>query len=144
MTFLKTLGIAALSLMIATGVTLAAESQKPAKDVGFSFEGPFGKFDRGQLQRGYKVYKEVCAACHSMNYVSFRNLSEAGGPEFNEEQVKAVAATYTVQDGPNGDGEMFERPGLPFDKFPAPFANREAAQVANGGAYPPDRRPDSW
>jgi cytochrome c1 len=138
MNFLKTLGIVAASLMLATGLTFAAEGQKPARDVSFSFEGPFGKFDRGQLQRGYKVYKEVCASCHSMNYVSFRNLSQPGGPEFNEEQVKAVAATFTVQDGPNGDGEMYERPGLPFDKFPAPFPNREAAQVANGGAYPPD------
>ena len=77
----------------------------------WTFKGLFGKFDRGQLQRGYKVYKEVCASCHSMKYVSFRNLAEKGGPEFSEEAVKAIAASYDVPDGPNADGEMFTRPG---------------------------------
>ena len=137
MKMLKTLGLAVAGLAVVAGTALAAEGQMPAKDVSFSFEGPFGKFDRGQLQRGYKVYKEVCAACHSMHYVSFRNLSQPGGPEFSEEQDKAVAADYTVKDGTNTDGEMFERPGLPFDRFPSPFPNREAAVAANG-AYPPD------
>jgi ubiquinol-cytochrome c reductase cytochrome c1 subunit len=137
MKMLKTLSIAAAGLVMLTGAVLGAEGQKPAKDVSYSFEGPFGHFDKGQLQRGYKVYKEVCANCHSMNYVAFRNLSEEGGPGFTEEQVKTLAATFTVQDGPNAEGEMFERPGLPFDKFPSPFANREAA-VALHGAYPPD------
>jgi ubiquinol-cytochrome c reductase cytochrome c1 subunit len=109
-----------------------------AKDVSFTFEGPFGVFDRAQLQRGYKVYKEVCSSCHSMHYVSFRNLSQPGGPEFSEEQVKALAATFTVNDGPNDAGEMFERPGLPSDRFPAAFPNEQAARAANGGAYPSD------
>ncbi|NJM31384.1 MAG: cytochrome c1 [Rhizobiales bacterium] len=117
---------------------MAAEGQKDAKDVSFSFEGPFGKFDRGQLQRGYKVYKEVCANCHSMRLLSFRNLSEPGGPEFTEEQVKALAATFTVKDGPGEDGEMFDRPGVPADRFPSQFANEQAARASNGGAYPPD------
>lgn len=137
MKMLKTLGLACAGLAMLAGASIAAEGQKPARDVSFSFEGPFGTFDRAQLQRGYKVYKEVCSSCHSMNYLSFRNLSQPGGPEFTEEQVKALAASYTVQDGPNEQGEMFERPGLPFDRFPAPFPNREAATAANG-AYPPD------
>jgi ubiquinol-cytochrome c reductase cytochrome c1 subunit len=138
MMLLKSLAIAAFGVALSIGAVQAAEGQKPAKDVTFSFEGPFGTFDRAQLQRGYKVYKEVCAACHSMHYVSFRNLSQPGGPEFSEEQVKALAAEYTVQDGPNVDGEMFDRPGLPSDHFPSPFPNEQAARAANGGAYPSD------
>ncbi len=103
-----------------------------------SFAGPFGHYDRGQLQRGYQVYKEVCASCHAMSLVRFRNLGEPGGPEFSEAQVKAIAAEYTVTDGPGEDGEMFERPAEPKDAFPSPFANPQAARAANGGAYPPD------
>ena len=137
MNLLKTLGIAATGLLLLCGAA-QAEGQKDAKSVSYSFEGPFGTFDRAQLQRGYKVYKEVCANCHAMQYVSFRNLSQPGGPGFTDEQVKALAATFTVKDGPNGDGDMFDRPGLPSDRFPSPFANEQAARVANGGAYPPD------
>ena len=138
MKLLKTLGIAATGLMLLAAPALAAEGQKDAKNISFSFEGPFGHFDRAQLQRGYKVYKEVCSNCHSMQYVSFRNLADHGGPEFSEEEVKALAATFTVQDGPNEDGDMFDRPALPSDRFPSPFANEQAARVANGGALPPD------
>lgn len=101
----------------------------------WSFAGPFGSYDKAQLQRGLKVYKEVCAACHSMNLVSFRTLEHLG---YSEAQVKSLAAEYTVQDGPNADGEMFERPALPSDHFPAPFPNSAAAAAANGGAAPPD------
>ena len=104
----------------------------------WSFKGLFGKFDRGSLQRGYQVYKEVCAGCHSMKYVSYRNLSEKGGPEFSIAEAKAIAATYEVTDGPNSDGEMFIRPAKLSDKFVMPFENIKAAQAANGGAYPPD------
>ena len=104
----------------------------------WSFKGLFGKFDRGSLQRGYQVYQEVCAGCHSMKYVSYRNLSEPGGPEFTEDQVKAIAASFEVTDGPNNDGEMFSRPAKLSDKFVMPFENVKAAQAANGGAYPPD------
>jgi ubiquinol-cytochrome c reductase cytochrome c1 subunit len=119
------------------GAGYAAEPH-PAKEVDFSFEGPFGKFDRAQLQRGYKVYKEVCAACHSMRLLSFRNLAEEGGPGFTEEQVRALAATFQTQDGPDESGEMFTRPALPSDRFPSPFPNEQAARAANGGAYPID------
>ncbi len=132
----KLASLALAGLLLASGSAMAAEGQKPAKGISFSFEGPFGTFDRQQLQRGYKVYKEVCANCHSMRLVSFRNLTEGG--IFTEEQVKALAATYTMKDGPDVNGDMFERPGLPSDRFPSPFANDEAAKTANGGALPPD------
>jgi ubiquinol-cytochrome c reductase cytochrome c1 subunit len=104
----------------------------------WSFKGLFGKFDRGALQRGYQVYSEVCSSCHSMKYVSYRNLAEKGGPEFTEAQAKAIAASFEVTDGPNADGEMFTRPGKLSDKFVMPYENVKAAQAANGGAYPPD------
>jgi ubiquinol-cytochrome c reductase cytochrome b/c1 subunit len=116
----------------------AAEGPRTAKDISYSFEGPLGKFSRGQLQRGYKVYKEVCANCHAMRLMYFRNLAEPGGPEFSEEQVKSLAATFQVQDGPDASGEMFTRPALPSDRVPSPFANEQAARAANGGALPTD------
>jgi ubiquinol-cytochrome c reductase cytochrome c1 subunit len=135
---LKTLATAMAGFLLIAGAASAAEGQKDAKAISYSFEGPFGTFDKGQLQRGYKVYKEVCSSCHSMKLVSFRNLSEHGGPGFSVEQVKALAATFTVNDGPGNDGEMFDRPGLPSDRLPSPFANEQAAAAANGGAVPPD------
>ena len=104
----------------------------------WSFKGLFGKFDRGALQRGYQVYSEVCSSCHSMKYLSYRNLAEKGGPEFSEAQAKAIAASFEITDGPNADGEMFTRPGKLSDKFLMPYANDKEAQAANGGAYPPD------
>jgi len=104
----------------------------------WSFKGPFGKFDRAALQRGYQVYQEVCSSCHSMKYLSYRNLVEKGGPEFSVDQAKAIAASFEVKDGPNADGEMFMRPGRLSDKFVMPYENEKAAQAANGGAYPPD------
>ena len=104
----------------------------------WTFKGLFGKFDRASLQRGYQVYTEVCAACHSMKYLSYRNLSEKGGHEFSVAQAKAIAASFEVTDGPNADGEMFQRPGKLSDKFVMPYENVKAAEAANGGAYPPD------
>src|SRR5256714_6862875 len=104
----------------------------------WSFAGPVGKFDRGALQRGLKVYKEVCSACHSLSYIAFRNLAEAGGPGYSAAQATAFASDYKVKDGPNDQGEMFERPGRPADYFPSPFPNEQAARAANGGALPPD------
>ncbi|MFO1034173.1 MAG: cytochrome c1 [Hyphomicrobiales bacterium] len=133
---LVSLALAGLALALLPAPAMANEGQKVAKDVSYSFEGPFGTFDRQQLQRGYKVYKEVCAACHSMKLVSFRNLSEAS--IFSEEQVKALAATFTVKDGPNDAGEMFDRPALPSDHFPSPYANDEAAKASFNGSLPPD------
>ena len=104
----------------------------------WSFKGLFGKFDRSALQRGYHVYTEVCSSCHSMKYLSYRNLAQEGGPEFTEAEAKAIAASFEVTDGPNSDGEMFTRPGKLSDKFVMPYENVKAAQAANGGAYPPD------
>ena len=104
----------------------------------WSFKGPFGKFDRAALQRGYQVYQEVCSSCHSMKYLSYRNLVEEGGPEFSEQQAKIIASQFEVTDGPDSDGEMFTRPARLSDKFVSPYANEQAATAANGGAYPPD------
>ncbi|MDI6027176.1 cytochrome c1 [Corticibacterium sp. UT-5YL-CI-8] len=129
------------------GVAFAAEEagHNPAEPTHFpihkpeemdwSFAGPFGTYDKAQLQRGFKVYKEVCSACHSMNLVTFRTLEGAG---YNEAQIKSLAAEYQVQDGPNADGEMFDRPAVANDHFPSPFPNSAAAAAANNGAAPPD------
>ena len=125
--------------IIGTG-NLAYSEENKAKFLknNWSFDGVFGAFDRASLQRGYQVYQEVCAGCHSVQHLSYRNLSEKGGPEFLPEEAKAIAAQFEVTDGPNEDGEMFDRPGRLSDKFVKPFPNVKAAAAANGGAYPPD------
>ena len=114
------------------------ETNKNYVKTNWSFKGIFGVFDRSSLQRGYQVYQEVCSGCHSVQYLSYRNLSEKGGPEFSIEEAKAMAAQFEVEDGPNSDGEMFMRPGRLSDKFVKPYPNIEASTAANGGAYPPD------
>ena len=119
-------------------INVTAEEEKKLLSTDWSFKGYFGKFDRGSLQRGYQVYTEVCASCHSMKYLSYRNLSEKGGPEFSEEQAKAIASNFEVTDGPNDDGEMFTRPAKLSDKFVNPYKNDKEAMASNGGAYPPD------
>jgi ubiquinol-cytochrome c reductase cytochrome c1 subunit len=136
-------GAAALGFM--ASAALAEETHNAAEPTHFpmdpiveqdwSFAGPFGTFDKGQLQRGLKVYKEVCSACHSMKLVAFRTLEDLG---YSEEQIKAFAAEYEVQDGPNADGEMYARKAVPSDHFTSPFANDAAAAAANNGAAPPD------
>ena len=115
----------------------AEEGIEPIK-IDWSFKGFLGKFDRASLQRGYQVYNEVCASCHSMQYLSYRNLAEEGGPEFSKEEAKAIASSFEVTDGPNADGEMFTRPGKLSDKFINPYQNVQEAMASNGGAYPPD------
>lgn len=114
------------------------ETNKNYVKTNWSFKGIFGTFDRASLQRGYQVYQEVCSGCHSVQYLSYRNLSEKGGPEFSVEEAKAIAAQFEVEDGPNSDGEMFTRLGRLSDKFVKPYPNVEASTAANGGAYPPD------
>jgi len=104
----------------------------------WTFAGFFGRFDHIQLQRGFQVYREVCSACHGLKYVAFRTLADEGGPQFTEEEVRALAAEYEITDGPDEAGDMFERPGRPSDHFPSPFPNEQAAAAANGGAAPPD------
>jgi cytochrome c1 len=136
---------AAIGLGIALSTSFAAAEEtatefpllKPTRQE-WSFAGFFGQYDQAQLQRGYHIYKEVCSSCHSMKLVKFRNLADEGGPGFTEEQVKALAAGYTIMDGPNDEGEMFERPRLPSDPFPSPYPNDKAASFSNGGAIPPD------
>src|SRR5215212_11229631 len=133
----RTLLIAAAVLGFAAPAFAAGETPVPPQ-LKWSFQGPFGTFDRAQLQRGFKVYREVCSSCHSLSYVAFRNLAQEGGPEFSEAQVRALAAEYKIQDGPNDAGDMFERPGRAADHFPPPFPNENAAAAANGGKAPPD------
>ena len=125
-------------LFLLSTLNLYAAEKVEYLKTDWSFKGLFGKFDRSALQRGYQVYTEVCASCHSMKYVSYRNLAEKGGPEFTEQQAKAIAASFEVTDGPNSDGEMLTRPAKLSDKFVMPYENVKAAQAANGGAYPPD------
>ena len=125
-------------LLVLFGQKTFAEEEKKLLTTNWTFKGYFGKFDRSSLQRGYQVYTEVCASCHSMKYLSYRNLSEQGGPEFSKEQAKAIAANFEVTDGPNDDGEMFKRPAKLSDKFVNPYQNDKEAIASNGGAYPPD------
>jgi ubiquinol-cytochrome c reductase cytochrome b/c1 subunit len=115
-----------------------AEEQETPPSQKWSFAGPFGTYDRGALQRGLKVYKEVCSNCHGLSYIAFRNLADPGGPGYSPAQAAALASEYKIKDGPNDQGDMFERPGRPADYFPSPFPNEQAARAANGGGLPPD------
>ena len=129
------LAVLPLLLIMVVPQAEAAGDQKTAPHQHWHFSGPFGTYDRDALQRGYLVYRQVCSACHSMKRVAFRNLSDMG---YNEAQIKAIASEYNVADGPDEEGEMFDRPARPSDYFPSPFPNKNAAKAANGGAYPPD------
>lgn len=104
----------------------------------WSFAPPFGTYDNAQLQRGFQVYKDVCAQCHSMRLLSYRNLGEPGGPQFSPKAVEVLASQVQITDGPNEKGEMFQRPGRPSDRFRSPFANEQQARAFNHGALPPD------
>lgn len=126
-----------LSAAVSIPANAAGDAKHPA-EMNWQFDGLFGTYDRNALRRGFQVYKEVCASCHSLNQIAFRNLSQEGGPEFSEAEVKAIAKEYLVEDGPDDYGDMFERDALPRDKFPSPYPNENAARAANGGAYPPD------
>ena len=135
---IKLIFINIIILILTTKSVIAAEKKISLLKQDWSFKSFFGTFDRASLQRGYQVYTEVCASCHSMKYLSYRNLAEEGGPEFSEEQAKAIASNFEITDGPNSDGEMFTRPAKLSDKFVMPYANVEEAKISNGGAYPPD------
>ena len=130
--------ILVVSISLFSFSTYSEEVKSEFIKTKWSFEGIFGTFDRASLQRGYQVYQEVCSSCHSVQHLSYRNLSEKGGPEFSTEEAKAIAAQFEVEDGPNSDGEMFMRPGRLSDKFVKPYPNVEASTAANDGAYPPD------
>jgi len=137
-------------LVLALGLSLGAAAADnsaalPIKHVQWSFDGPTGTYDRGALQRGFKVYKEVCSACHSLNLVALHDLASPGGPGFTEAQAKAIASGYKIPAEPNDKGEIFDangnrltRPGILADHLPPPFPNEQAARTANGGALPPD------
>ncbi len=134
----------ALLVAVATAVVLATGPVMPAGAAGggaeppaqdWSFSGVFGTYDRAELQRGFQVYTEVCAACHSLDYIAFRNLTDLG---FSETEVKAIAAEYEVPAAPDENGDVLPRPATPADRFPAPFENANAARASNSGAFPPD------
>lgn len=129
------LAAAALALGLATPSAEAAKPTVPIPQQDWSFGGLFGTFDRASAQRGFLVYKQVCAACHGLRLVAYRNLAGIG---LSEEEIRAIAAEVMIKDGPNEDGEMFERPGRPSDRFRSPFPNEQAARAANQGAYPMD------
>lgn len=122
-------------VLVASGMVIASSDALKPKKLKWNFDGMLGTFDRTSVQRGFQVYKEVCSACHSLNLIAFRNLKEIG---FSEEEAKEIAKGYNISDGPNDEGEMFERPGTLTDHFPAPYPNEKAARAANNGAFPPD------
>lgn len=124
-----------LLVLVAPAFALAGGDVKYPRQENWAFDGVLGKFDRPSIQRGLQVYREVCAACHGVKRVAFRSLTDVG---FSEAEVKSLAAEYTVLDGPDDSGEMFDRPGRPSDRFPAPYPNEQAARAAQGGAYPLD------
>ncbi|MGA0608105.1 cytochrome c1 [Phenylobacterium sp. VNQ135] len=142
----KGIALAALGLAFVAGPAFSASHPKEPKEIAWGFEGPFGKFDQAQLQRGYKVYREVCAACHAMDLVYFRTLGEKGGPFYDPKYpnpndnpyVKALAADIQVPDVDSETGDAIQRPATTADRFPNPFPNEAAARGSNGGAYPPD------
>ena len=147
-TVLKTLATAAvaLGLIASASPALASGAALHPRSGGFSFEGPFGTFDQGQLQRGYKVYREVCSSCHGMNLMHFRNLGDKTGPFWDAHYpnpndnpvVKTLAGEVQVNDIDSETGEPIRRDATPADRFPDPYPNATAAAAANGGAAPPD------
>jgi ubiquinol-cytochrome c reductase cytochrome c1 subunit len=142
---LKTRFVSLAGLGIAFGLAVGSAPGHAASEHGpeiavqrWSFSGVRGQFDRAQLQRGFQVYKEVCSTCHGVRQLSFRNLSEKGGPEFPEDGVKGLAATYKINDVPNDQGKVLKRAARPSDRIPSPFDNEQQARSANNGALPPD------
>ncbi|WP_298748041.1 cytochrome c1 [uncultured Brevundimonas sp.] len=144
----KTLALIAVAagLAVSAQPALASGGAAHPRSGGFSFEGPFGTFDQAQLQRGYKVYREVCASCHGMELMYFRTLAEPGGPFYDEHQaspaenrfVKVLAAEVQTPDIDSETGEPIMRDAAPADRFPNPYPNATAAAAGNGGAAPPD------
>ena len=122
-------------LTLAGAGAWAAEEAKEPESRDWSFGGIFGTYDRTELRRGFQVYQEVCAVCHSAKFLSFRNLTEIG---FSEDEAKAIALEFTVQDGPDEEGEFYDRPALLSDPYPQPYRNDNEARAANNGAFPPD------
>ncbi len=137
----------AIAALLLGAMAVAWHSPQPAHAAGeeveverldWTFAGPFGYFDQAQLRRGYQVYSQVCMSCHGLSLLSYRNLGEPGGPELPEARVQEIAAEAMVTDGPDEDGEMFQRPGRPSDRFVSPYRNDKEAALINNGAVPPD------
>ncbi|MGF1477619.1 MAG: cytochrome c1 [Geminicoccaceae bacterium] len=131
----RVLVAALLGLVISAGPARAAGEAVELIERDWPHEGVFGSYDRSALQRGLAVFQNVCQSCHGLDYVAFRNLQALG---FSEDQVEAIAASYTVTDGPDDSGEMFDRPAEPSDRWPWVFRNEAEAAMANGGKAPPD------
>jgi ubiquinol-cytochrome c reductase cytochrome c1 subunit len=131
----KIITLTLVSFLAFAPVAQASDSAHSIDAQEWGFDGPLGTFDRGALQRGFQVYTQVCAACHSMKHLSYRNLSALG---YNDAEIKAIAAQYSTMDGPDDEGEMFERPMKPSDKFKNPYDNDNQGRYANNGALPPD------
>ena len=124
------------AVMLASAVGRAADDNPSLPREDWSFDGVFGTYDRAAAQRGFQVYKDVCSVCHPVKHLHFRDLADIG---YSEDEVKAIAAGYQVTDGPNDEGQMYQRPGRPSDPIPGPFPNDQAARAANNGALPPDQ-----
>lgn len=131
------LGAGVTGVLGLAGVAYADEAEHglPAPDYPWPHSGILSSYDHASIRRGHQVYQQVCAACHSMSFIVYRDLI---GVAYTEDEVKAIAAEVEVVDGPNDEGEMYTRPGKPSDHFPNPYLNEQAARFANGGAYPPD------
>jgi len=127
--------LAGATFLALAGTAAAQEDAAPLKHPGWSFNGVFGTFDRAALQRGFQIYSEVCSTCHSMNLLHYRDLAALG---YEPDEIKAIAAQKEVTDGPNDQGEMYKRPGRPYDAFVAPYPNEQAARAVLNGALPPD------
>lgn len=125
----------ALGSVVFGGAALASGNAEAPKEQDWSFQGVFGTYDRAAQQRGFQVYREVCASCHALEYIAFRNLTEIG---FTEDEVKAIAAEYEVPAAPDEYGDVGTRPALQSDYWPSPFPNENAARFSNNGALPPD------
>ncbi|AFC72137.1 cytochrome c1, heme protein precursor [Rickettsia rhipicephali str. 3-7-female6-CWPP] len=132
---MKTKLFISIIILITSCLSLANEEVLHPKKMKWSFDGVFGTVNREAAQRGFQVYKEVCSVCHGLNNLYYRNLKDIG---FSDDEIKEIAKGYTIKDGPNDDGEMFDRPALPSDRFVPPYPNEQAARAANNGAHPPD------
>ena len=122
-------------IVLSPAILFSATTNVELMKQKWPFDGIFGRFDESSLQRGFQVYREVCAACHGIRHISYRDLKGIG---YTNDEIKVIAADYEVMDGPNDDGEMFEREARPSDKFVGPYENDKIARLANNGAYPPD------
>lgn len=122
-------------MILSPALISGATSDVKLMEQKWPFNGIFGRFDESSLQRGFQVYREVCAACHGIRHISYRDLKGIG---YTNDEIKLIAADYEIVDGPNDEGEMFDREALPSDKFVGPYENDKIARLANNGAYPPD------